>query len=129
MNKTLRYFILVLFLFSSFLYMTGCTTLTLDLSQINAIDGVDRSEAVILAQSNLANSIFKHKMKVAAPFVHSATETAQYLGYWFISFRPQEYLVWEKRNYLVVIDKNSGLVVYAGLWDKSVNPDFKGIIK
>ncbi len=95
---------------------------------VNASDGVSEQEAKILAQKQLVDTMQKRDYRVTAPDVKTTPAALKYPAYWFVVFGhnwlspistdplAKTYTELRETQYLVVIDKQSGEVKFAGEW-------------
>ena len=88
----------------------------MDFSQVDPIDGLNESEAILLAQMHLGDSKFRHTRDIEKPTVLSGSEIADYPDYWFVTFPPKYWTVKKRSHYLVVIHKTTAEVKYGGVW-------------
>jgi len=104
------------------MFAGGCSFVTVDYSDLNTVDGVNSYEAVLLAQKEILVTSFRHSRKVDEPDVLSGSEAEKHHDYWFIVFSPKISLIKAVQAYLVVVEKQTGAVVYKGIWDTQEHP-------
>ena len=75
-------------------------------------DGAQMPEAVILARQEFLKSPYRSEYYPKNPEVLHDLSVRDYPAYWFVSFLPKKFdqSFW---RYLVVIEKDSGQIIYA----------------
>ncbi len=95
---------------------------------VNISDGVDEQEAKIMAQKDIIAMYEQRDYRVTAPDVKDTPEALKYPDYWFVVFGhnwlspistdplAKTYTELKEAQYLVVINKESGEIVFSGQW-------------
>ena len=95
---------------------------------VNVEDGVDEKEAKIIAQRNIIVTHERRDYRITAPDIKMTMEAGKYPEYWFVVFghnwlspistdpMAKTYTELKETQYLVVIDKKSGDIRFAGQW-------------
>ncbi len=121
--------------------VVGCTlasSIRRDFQQINSKDGVDRREAVIIAQHTLVESYLKSKYNVSSYFFYTVKceDIVTCANHWFVEFDPKiGTLVFNESDatyhsrYLVVINKHTGRVVFRGKYLPGQTWNFDWVFK
>ena len=95
---------------------------------VNVSDGVSEQEAKIIAQKQIIDTQEKRHYRITAPDIKTTPEALKYPDYWFIIFghnwfspismdpTAKTYTQLRETQYLVVIDKSTGVIKFAGEW-------------
>lgn len=130
-------------LFMVVVLLTACAT-TESIYQsyktmVDIADGVSEEEAKIIAKYNLTKMKERELYKISAPVIYTDSRATVYPKYWFVAFGPnwfapmskeREGLTYKELNsadYLVVIDKDNGDIVFSGLYFHTRVDDFDWI--
>ncbi len=113
----------------SLIFMSGCTVLTIDSSKVDSGNGIDREEAMIIAQMRISKTMEAQSHKVTEPMVLSGTNAQAYPDYWFVIFPPKFFSFQWSTQYLVVIDKKTGEIRHASPWNPRERDNFDWIFK
>ena len=100
-------------LFCLIIVCGGCATSgARPVTSIDASDGINAEEAVLLARQSLIESGQTRRFHSKHPEILSGTMVEDYLDTWFVSFNPKDMddHFW---RYLVVLDKKSGTIIWA----------------
>ena len=122
------------------LFMVGCATpesiYRSYTTMVDVIDGVSEEEAKIIAKYNLMQMRENELYKISAPVIYTDSRATVYPKYWFVAFGPnwfapmsknRDELTYKELNsadYLVVIDKDNGDIVFSGLYYHTRADDF-----
>jgi len=94
---------------------SGCATIKSiekNYKKIDYSDGINKSEAKLIAKKSLIDSPYRNFYRVIRPRILDNDETLQHPRYWFLKFRRKSSKL-NKSNYFVVIEKKTGEVIYA----------------
>ena len=106
---------------------------------VNLTDGVDFKEAKIIAQKKLLSTEDKDTFCLSLPEIKTGHLVSAYPRYWFVTFGPnwlepmskealtESYHELKEKVFIVVIDKNSGDIFFAGTWYPKREDDFNWI--
>lgn len=109
--------------------------------KLDASDGIDASEARIIAQRKIITVSEKRNYKITAPGFISTPAAKKYSDYWFVVFGhnwlspistedgAKTYTELKEARYLVVIQKNTGDIVFAGEYFPKRSPDFAWVFE
>ncbi len=99
-------------------------------------DGVDFKEAKIIAQRKIISVDEKRNYKITAPGILNTDASRAYEDYWFVVFgrnwlspistdeNAKTYTQLKEAQYLVVIDKSDGQIVFSGEYFPKRSPEF-----
>ena len=97
------------------LFLIGCSPLSQlkkDYKKVVYINGINRFEAITIAQMFLVKSIYRPYYPQIPAYVRDDEHAQQYSDYWFVDFSPE--LTFDAPSYLVVIHRQTGDVIYNG---------------
>lgn len=103
---------------------------------VNVSDGVNEEEAKIMAQKQIIGTQEQRDYRVTAPDIKNTPQAQKYPEYWFIVFGhnwfspvstdplAKTYTELRETQYLVVINKKTGEIKFAGEWYPKRANDF-----
>ena len=125
------------------LLLIGCTSTDAIYKNYDRIvktsDGVNAEEAKIMAQKQLIGFDEKRDYRITAPDIRTTPQALQYPDYWFVVFAhnwfspistdplARTYTELRETQYLVVIDKKTGAIKFAGEWYPKRAPTFEWV--
>ncbi len=95
---------------------------------VDSRDGVTAHEAKIIAQKDLIGMQQRRDYRMTAPDINNTPQAKQYPGYWFVVFghnwfspmstdpMAKTYTDLREAQYVVVIDKQTGVIKFSGEW-------------
>ena len=109
----------------------GCTTIggvNKAFEAVNFSDGINQAEAQVIAQEKLVAYKDRRNYVVKSPEVIDNAIVRQYPEYWFVSFEANKFDLsfW---NYLVVINKETGAVLFADSYEPLRTVDYDWVFK
>ncbi len=111
--------------------LSGCLTLGGIDKQYQALDisdGASMEEAKIIAQQKLMHAPERKDYAAGSAEILDDAIVHQYPDYWFVSFEAKSFAMsfWQ---YLVVVQKKTGTVIYAGAYMPYQSVDYNWIFK
>lgn len=109
--------------------------------KVNYADGVNISEARLIAKRKIITTDEKRNYKITAPGVLANIYTEKYPNYWFVVFghnwlspistdeNAKTYTELKEAQYLVVIDKTTGDIPFSGEFFPKRSHDFDWIFR
>ena len=109
--------------------------------KLDYIDGVDMKEAKIIAQRKIISVAEKRNYKITAPGIISTPAAKKYEDYWFVVFGhnwlspisteegAKTYSELKEAQYLVVISKKEGQIVFAGEYFPKRSAEFAWVFE
>ncbi len=107
--------------------------------KVDTSDGVGEEEAKIMAQKDILNTEEKRNYRITAPDIKSTPQALKYEEYWFVVFghnwfspistdpNAKTYTELRETQYLVVIKKSSGKIIFSGEWFQKRENDFEWV--
>ena len=104
-------------------------------------DGVDMKEAKIIAQRKIISVQEKRNYKITAPGIMANAAAQKYEDYWFVVFGhnwlspisteegAKTYSELKEAQYLVVMSKKNGQIVFAGEYFPKRSPEFDWVFQ
>ncbi len=109
---------------------TGCITFSKVeriRKQIDISDGIDKTEALLVAQINLLTSDFKPYDKVIPAKIRTDEAALKYPDYWFVNYSPV--VTSNYPSLLMVINKQTGEVILTKEYWPKVVKDLDWVFK
>lgn len=109
--------------------------------RVDTNDGIDAREARTIAQRKIISVPEKRNYKITAPGFLNTPATKKYGDYWFVVFGhnwlspistedgAKTYTELKEAQYLVVIHKGEGQIVFAGEYFPKRSPDFAWVFE
>ena len=94
---------------------------------IDISDGIDETEALLVAQINLLSSDFKPYDKVIPAKIRMDEAAQKYPDYWFVNYSPA--VTSNYPSLLMVIDKQNGEVIFTKEYWPKVVKDLDWVFK
>ena len=109
--------------------------------KVNYVDGVNAEEAKSIAKRKIITAEEQRNYKITAPGILNNLYTQKYSDYWFVVFghnwlspistdpNSKTYTELKEAQYLVVIHKNTGDIVFAGEYFSKRSQEFDWVFK
>ena len=121
---------LLIILLATTLTTTGCIAFSQvekNRKLIDISDGIDETEALLVAQINLLTSDFKPYDKVIPAKIRTDEAAQKYSDYWFVNYSPA--VTSNYPSLLMVINKQTGEVIFTKEYWPKVVKDLDWVFK
>ncbi len=115
-----------LLFFVTLMIFLGCArvnSINAHYARVKVEDGITRNEAKLIAKKNLIETRYKYIYQIIWPRILENNHTKRHEDLWFVDFLAKEFQLIS--NYLVILEKDSGKIIYA---DSYRGGDLVGII-
>lgn len=91
---------------------------------VDYTDRIDIDEAKTIAKKELLNQGQHYYYRLTAPHVVQDARTQKYPDLWFVSFDPKAVSKTTFGNYLVIVERETGNILFSNAYDPRLEKDF-----